>query len=76
MRRTPALSAVSALKDLSALLAVLAATWVCLTGLGLLAVTALQSFGADPLVDRLADQMAGIALVPTAILALIALFQD
>ncbi len=71
----PSLSTVAALKEFSGLALVLALTWVSIVVIGSLALASLQSFGADPLIARLQDQMAGLALVPTAALAVVAFFQ-
>ncbi len=73
MTRSATLSAV---KSFSALAVVLALTWVSIVVIGSLALASLQSFGADPLIARLQDQMAGLALVPTTALAVIAFFQN
>lgn len=75
MRKSPH-TAVAALREISGLALVLACTWVSLVVIGSLALASLQSFGADPLIGRLQDQVAGLALLPTVGVALLAFFQD
>jgi len=73
-RRTTVLPAVlSAIGNAAGLTIALFAAWACLTVVGMAAVGGLASFAGDPLVARLGDRMALIALLPTAAIAALAL---
>lgn len=73
-RRSAVLPAVlAAVGNTAALIIALFAAWACLTVVGMAAVGGLATFAGDPLVTRLGDQMALIALLPTAAIAALAL---
>jgi len=75
VRPTAFAAVFAAIRTAVGLAAALFAAWVGLTAVGMATVGGLGSFGGDPLVARLGDHMALIALLPTAAIAALALLE-